>query len=148
MKHLILPLLLLAPTLMAPTCGGSSSGPGFGGGGSSLDPDDGADSDEPEEQGGGNTTECEPEYTTVEVSCSGDHYYGDIWHIYVELAATCSWIDVAFDGTSYGGVVTGSGGIFEGDLAYTGMRCDEPHTLDFECIYMMSNYDCTYEYSP
>jgi len=33
-------------------------------------------------------------------------------------------------------------------LSHTGAACDKPHTLDFECVYMLSNDDCSYEYSP
>ncbi len=138
-------LLFLLPFLMAPDCGGG--GPSFGGGGTPPPSDDADDTDGSGSGGGGNLDDCEPEYQTVEVSCS-EGAKTDTWHIYVVIDATCPWVDVAFDGTSYGGVITGSDGVFEGDLDYTGAACDEPHTLDFECLYMMSNYDCSYEYSP
>ncbi len=138
-------LVFLAPFLMAPDCGGSSS-PGFGGGGSTGG-EEPSDSAPPEEGSGGGMTDCEPEYAAVEVNCETTHHDW-IWHVYVEMTATCPWIDVHFDGTSYGGQITGSGGVLEGDLAWTGAACDEPHTLDLQCVYLSSNYDCSYEYSP
>ncbi len=141
MKYLI---PFLAPVLMAPTCGGG--GPGFGGGGSPA-PSDPVDTDAPDDDGGGSMEDCEDAYTSVEVSCSQESYL-QVWHIAVEMSATCPWIDVRFDGTSWGGQITGSEGVFEGDLSHTGAACDEPHTLDLECVYMLSNYDCTYEYTP
>jgi hypothetical protein len=137
-------LFVLAPFLMAPTCGGGGS-PGFGGGGTPAPPDP-ADTDTTD-GGGGGTTECEPEYEVVEVTCSTDSYL-QVWHFYVEMSATCPWIDVKFDGTSWGGQITGSEGIFDDVLSHTGASCDEPHTIDLECLYMLSNYDCSYEYTP
>ncbi len=136
-------LLVLAPFLMAPTCGGSD-GPGFGGGGSPA-PDDPEDSDSP--SGSGGTGDCDPQFTTVEVDCSTESYL-QVWHFYVELDATCSWIDVKFDGTSWGGQITGSEGVFDDTLSHTGASCDEAHTIELYCLYLTSDYDCVYEYAP
>jgi hypothetical protein len=140
-------ILLLTPLLMAPDCGGSDPSFGPGGSPSGSDPDEDPEPEDTDPGGDGGITECEPEYTTIEVSCS-EQPKQDVWHIYVAITATCSWVDVHFDGTSYGGQVTGSEGVFEGDLEYTGMACDQPHTIDFECLYMLDNYDCSYEYTP
>jgi hypothetical protein len=131
------------------SCGaGGGASPVGGGGGGNFDPPEDTGGDTGENGGTpGPLTDCDPEYDAIWVQCNG----GSTWIAHAEMNVAVDWIEVAFDGTDKGDVITETGepGVFEGELRYVKAPCDQPSGFDFRAYgAMLSTYECTYDYTP